>query len=122
MPPTDRLLEARKTYAEIAEASQSLGTQAASLRQHISDVTERVAALRIEVAGLVADLDRERVRVRDTADQVAADADKLRWAVRQLWPWVIVLVFVGAIMGDIVKGVGLRMVDVLWTALTRLVG
>ena len=63
MPPTDRLQAARQTYAEIAEASRSLGEKAAALEKAVTTTAESVAAMRREVAQLHTDLDRGRDRV-----------------------------------------------------------
>ena len=75
MPP-DRLLEARKTYAEVAEASRSLGESAA-------EVKEAIAALGRQARQLRGTLDGEHERVRHTAAEVESAADELRWALRR---------------------------------------
>lgn len=99
MPPTDRLLEARKTYAEVAEASKSLGEQAAALEKAVRDTTERVAAMGREAAALEADLERQRDQVRDTVHQVAVETDRLKRAQRRPLIWNLVWVVVGGFMG-----------------------
>lgn len=99
MPPTDRLLEARKTYAAIAEAIRSLSEQAAALEKAVRDTTERVAAMGREVAALEANLDQQRDRVRDTANQVAAETDRLKRAQRRPLIWNLVWALSGGFMG-----------------------
>ena len=87
MPP-DRILEARKTYAEIAEACRSLSESAA-------EVEGSIAALGKQVRQLRDTLDGEHKRVRHMAAEVKSAADELRWALRR----PILLLFAGVILG-----------------------
>lgn len=99
MPPTNRLLEARKTYAELAEATQSLRESAAALERTVAATTERVADMGRAVAALEADLEQQRDRVRSTADQAAAETNRVRRALRQPWLWRLVWLIGGGFMG-----------------------
>ena len=87
MPP-DRILEARKTYAEIAEASRSLSESAA-------EVEGSIAALGRQVKQLQDTLDGEHKRVRYLAAEAKSAAADLRWALRR----PILLLFAGVILG-----------------------
>ena len=87
MPP-DRLLEARKTYAEIAEASRAL-------RESAAELEEAIAALGRQARQLRDTLDGEHERVRQMAAEVKLAAAELRWALRRpIW-----LLFAGMILG-----------------------
>ena len=119
MPPTDRLQAARQTYAEIAEASRSLGEKAAALEKAVTTTAESVAVMRREVAQLHTDLDRGRDRVRDTVHQVSADADALRRAIRLPWTWMFVIVIVGAFAGTFLSHLGRLAAAALWEVLAR---
>ena len=87
MPP-DRLLEARKAYAEVAEASRSL-------RESVAEVEGAIAALGRQARQLRDTLDGEHERVRHMAAEVKLAADELRWALRR----PILLLFAGVIFG-----------------------
>ena len=87
MPP-DRLLEARKIYAEIAEASRSLRESAAEVKEAIADLGRQAKQLRDT-------LDGEHERVRHTAAEIKVAADELSWALRRpIW-----LLFAGVMLG-----------------------
>ena len=99
MPPTDRLLEARKTYAEIAEASRSLSERTAALERTVAATTERVAVMGRVVAALEADLEQQRDRVQHTAAQLAAETNRVRRALRRPGLWRLVWLIGGGFMG-----------------------
>lgn len=92
--PSDRLLEARKTYAEVAEASRSL-------RESAAEVEGSIAALGRQVRQLGDTLDGEHKRVRHMAAEVKSAADELRWALRR----PILLLFAGVILGGFLGAV-----------------
>ena len=100
MPP-DRLLEARKTYAEVAEASRSL-------RESAAEVEESVASLGRQVSQLRDTLDIEHERVRRMAAEVESAADELRWALRRpIWllcGGVMIGGFLGALLAAAARG------------------
>ena len=103
MPP-DRLLEARKTYAEVAEASRSLRESAAEVEGSIAALGRQVSGVRREVSRLHGEVDEERRRIRDAVDErAAAFADFKRGARRE---WVLLGVFMvgcgffGAFLAD----------------------
>ena len=91
MPP-DRLLEARKTYAEIAEASRSLSESSTSLESAI-------ASLRREVSRLHDEVDEERRRIRDAVDERAAAIADFRRVLLGEWGWMLVLMVCGGFWG-----------------------
>ena len=93
MPP-DRILEARKTYAELAEASRSL-------RESAAEVEGSIVALGRQVKQLQDTLDGEHKRVRYLAAEVKSAADDLRWALRR----PILLLFAGVILGGFLGAV-----------------
>ena len=91
MPP-DRLLEARKTYAEVAEASRSLSESAA-------EVERSIAALGRQARQRCDTLDAEHERVRHLAAQVESAADELRWALRRPLAWLFLCTLAGGFWG-----------------------
>ena len=91
MPP-DRLLEARKTYAEIAEASRSLSESAA-------EVERSIASLRREVSRLHDEVDEERRRIRDAVDERAAAIADFRRVLLGEWGWMLLLMVCGGFWG-----------------------
>ena len=92
MPPPNRLLEARKTYAEIAEASRLLREGATSLEGAI-------ASLRREVSRLHAEVDEERLRIRDAVDERAAAIADFRRVLLRERGWMLGLVVGGGFFG-----------------------
>ena len=107
MPPTDRLLEARKTYAEIAEASRSLSEQAAALER-------AVAALSTQVEHIRGSLEWEHKRVRDTAQQLAEAAAALRWALWRPLGWTFVVAMIGGFWAVLMMDLAERGIQRLW--------
>ena len=93
MPP-DRLLEARKTYTEVAEASRSLSESAA-------EVEGSIAALGRQARQLRDTLDAEHERVRHMAAQAKAAADELRWALRRPLAWLFVCMLAAGFWGAV---------------------
>ena len=91
MPP-DRLLEARKTYAEIAEASRSLSESAA-------EVERSIASLRREVSRLHDEVDEERRRIRDAVDERAGAIADFRRVLLGEWGWMLLLMVSGGFYG-----------------------
>ena len=100
MPPTNRLLEARKTYAEITEASQALVENKAALEKAIGGAVESAASLRTEVTRL----DDEVSRLRGELDEFAAAAANHHKMLRGASVKMIVLLaaggFLGALLGS----------------------
>ena len=103
MPP-DRILEARKTYADLAEANRSLREQSAALEKNIASLRTEVSGVRREMSRLHDEVDEERRRIRDAVDErAAAFADFKRGARRE---WVLLGVFMvgcgftGAFLAD----------------------
>jgi len=115
MPPTDRLLEARKTYAEIAEACRSLSERAEKAERAIAAVEMRVATL----SGQVDQMQRQaEAAEKEIAEAAAAIRDSL-W--RPL-KWMFVLLalggFTGALLLDMAASFGewLRSAVASWWA------
>ena len=103
MPP-DRILEARKTYAELAEANRSLREQSAALENTIASLRTEVLGVRREMSRLHDEVDEERRRIRDAVDERAVSfADFKRVARREwVWMWAFMVVsgFTGALLAD----------------------
>lgn len=82
MPPTDRLLEARKTYADLAAASQALRGASES------------------VASLCAELSQLHDELNELAAAVADRHRVLRGASVKLIVLVVIGSFLGALLGS----------------------
>ena len=95
MPPTDRLLEARKTYADLAAASQSLREQATALDKAIAGAAESVASLRTELSAIRTDVSHLHEELGELASAVAIH----RRVLLRTWVMIIVPVVLGGLLG-----------------------
>ena len=87
MPP-DRILEARKTYADLAAASQSLREQATALDKAIVGAAESVASLRTDVSQL-----------HDELGELAAAVADHRRVLLRTWVMIFVPAVIGGLLG-----------------------
>ena len=103
MPP-DRILEARKTYAELAEANRSLREQSTALENTIASLRTEVSGVRREMSRLHDEVDEERQRIRDAVDERAAAFADFRRGARREWVFLGVFMvgcgFFGAVLAD----------------------
>ncbi|MDE2718292.1 MAG: hypothetical protein OXI33_14950 [Chloroflexota bacterium] len=103
MPP-DRILEARKTYAELAEACRSLREQSTALEKNIASLRTEVSGVRREMSRLHDEVDEERQRIRDAVDERAAAFADFRRGARREWVFLGVFMvgcgFFGAVLAD----------------------
>lgn len=99
MPPTDRLLEARKTYADIAEACRSLSERAEKAERAIAAVEMRVATLNGQVATLSGQVDQMQRRADAAAKEIAESAAAIRNSLWRPLKWMIVVVVLGGFTG-----------------------
>ena len=97
--PTDRLLEARKTYAEVAEASRSLRESAAEVEGSIAALGRQVSGVRREVSRLHGEVDEERRRIRDAVDERAVAFRDFRRVLRREWGWMLLCIVCGGFLG-----------------------
>ena len=91
MPPTDRLLEARKTYADLAAASQSLREQATA----IAGSAESLASLRTKLSAIRTDVSHLHEELGELSSAVA---DHRRVLLRT-WMMIIVPAVLGSFLG-----------------------
>lgn len=101
MPPTDRLLEARKTYAEIAEACRSLSERAEKAERAIAAVEMRVATLSGKVATLSGQVDQMQSQADAAAKEIAAGAAEFKNSLWRPLKWVFGAVVLGGFMGAV---------------------
>ena len=98
MPP-DRILEARKTYAELAEACRSLREQSTALENTIASLRTEVSGVRREMSRLHDEVDEERQRIRDIVAELAADIEELRRVLKRPQAWRVLWVVMGGFVG-----------------------
>ena len=100
MPP-DRLLEARKTYAEVTEASRLLSESAAEVEKSIATLGRQVSGVRREMSRLHGEVDEERRRIRDAMDERAEAFTDFRRVLRREWGWMLMFIVCGRILGSV---------------------
>ncbi len=86
MPP-DRILEARKTYDELAEANRSLREQSTALENTIASLRTEVSGVLREMSRLHDEVDEERQRIRDIVAELVADIEELRRVLKRPQAW-----------------------------------
>ena len=91
MPPTDRLLEARKTYADLAAASQSLREQTTA----IAGAAESLASLLTKLSAIRTDVSQ----LHDELVELASAVADYRRVLLRTWVMVIVPVVLGGFLG-----------------------
>jgi len=101
MPPTDRLLEARKTYAEIAEACRSLSERAEKAERAIAAVEMRVATLSGQVATLSGQVDQMQRQADTAAKEIAEAAAAFRNSLWRPLKWMVVVLLIGGFTGAV---------------------
>ena len=87
--PTNRILEARKTYADLAEANRSLREQSAALEKTIASLRTEVSGVRREMSRLHDEVDEERRRIRDAVDERAVAFADFKRVLRREWAWML---------------------------------
>ena len=98
MPP-DRLLEARKTYAEVTEASRLLRESATEVEGSIAALGRQVSGVRREVSRLHGEVDEERRRIREAVDERAVAFTDFKRVLRREWGWMLMFIVCGGYLG-----------------------
>ena len=88
MPPTDRLLEARRIFGAAVGSSKALVEKATALEKAIAGAAESVASLRTQVS-----------RLHDELDELAAAVADQGRVLQRAWVVMIVSVVLGGFLG-----------------------